>query len=67
MRQALSVALQEVFGAVVLVSHDQHLLNTVADKLIVVHDGHAVRLTVISRITPAGWPPAARCASSMGA
>ena len=43
MRQALSVALQEVSGAVVLVSHDQHLLNTVADELIVVHDGHAVR------------------------
>jgi ATP-binding cassette subfamily F protein 3 len=43
MRQALSVALQEFAGAVVLVSHDRHLLNTVADELIVVHDGRAVR------------------------
>ena len=43
MRQALSVALQEFPGAVVLVSHDRHLLNTVADELIVVHDGAAVR------------------------
>ena len=43
MRQALSVALQEYSGAVVLVSHDRHLLNTVADELIVVNDGQAVR------------------------
>jgi ATP-binding cassette, subfamily F, member 3 len=41
MRQALSVALQEFSGAVVLVSHDRHLLNTVADELIVVHAGRA--------------------------
>src|SRR5882724_5933468 len=39
MRQALAVALQEYAGAVVLVSHDRHLLNTVADELMVVHDG----------------------------
>ncbi|HLQ11820.1 MAG TPA: ATP-binding cassette domain-containing protein [Steroidobacteraceae bacterium] len=39
MRQALAVALQEYSGAVVLVSHDRHLLNTVADELMVVHDG----------------------------
>jgi ATP-binding cassette subfamily F protein 3 len=43
MRQALAVALQEFPGAVVLVSHDRHLLNTVADELIVVHEGRAVR------------------------
>ena len=41
MRQALAVALQEFAGAVVLVSHDRHLLNTVADELIVVHAGRA--------------------------
>ena len=41
MRQALAVALQDFSGAVVLVSHDRHLLNTVADELIVVHDGRA--------------------------
>ncbi|HEV2704145.1 MAG TPA: ATP-binding cassette domain-containing protein [Steroidobacteraceae bacterium] len=39
MRQALAVALQDFAGAVVLVSHDRHLLRTVADQLYVVHDG----------------------------
>ena len=42
MRQALTVALQEYDGAVVLVSHDRHLLRTVADEFYVVHDGKAV-------------------------
>ncbi len=41
MRQALAVALQDYEGAVVLVSHDRHLLRTVADEFIVVHKGHA--------------------------
>jgi ATP-binding cassette subfamily F protein 3 len=41
MRQALAVALQDYPGAVVLVSHDRHLLNTVADEFIVVHHGRA--------------------------
>jgi ATP-binding cassette subfamily F protein 3 len=36
MRHALSVALQEFPGAVVLVSHDRHLLSTVADHLTLV-------------------------------
>jgi ATP-binding cassette subfamily F protein 3 len=39
MRQALAVALQDYGGAVVLVSHDRHLLNTVADGFLVVHHG----------------------------
>jgi ATP-binding cassette subfamily F protein 3 len=39
MRQALAVALQEYAGAVILVSHDRHLLRTVADDLYVVGDG----------------------------
>ena len=33
MRQALAVALQDYEGAVVLVSHDRHLLRAVADEL----------------------------------
>jgi len=39
MRQALTVALQDYDGAVVLVSHDRHLLRTVADELYIVHAG----------------------------
>jgi ATP-binding cassette subfamily F protein 3 len=41
MRQALTVALQEYDGAVVLVSHDRHLLRTVADEFLIVHGGRA--------------------------
>jgi ATP-binding cassette subfamily F protein 3 len=41
MRQALAVALQDYEGAVVLVSHDRHLLRTVADEFIVVNQGRA--------------------------
>ncbi|HEY8508963.1 MAG TPA: ATP-binding cassette domain-containing protein [Steroidobacteraceae bacterium] len=41
MRQALTVALQEYEGAVVLVSHDRHLLRTVADQFLIVHQGRA--------------------------
>jgi ATP-binding cassette subfamily F protein 3 len=39
MRHAISVALQSFEGAMILVSHDRHLLSTVTDKLILVADG----------------------------
>jgi ATP-binding cassette, subfamily F, member 3 len=39
MRQALAVALQDYEAAVVLVSHDRHLLRAFADELLLVHDG----------------------------
>jgi len=39
MRQALAMALQEYAGAVVMVSHDRHLLATVTDRFLLVHDG----------------------------
>jgi ATP-binding cassette subfamily F protein 3 len=42
MRQALAVALQEYSGAVVLVSHDRHLLNSVADQLYLVDGGRVL-------------------------
>ncbi len=39
MRQALAMALQEYAGAVVLVSHDRHLLSTVTDRFLLVDAG----------------------------
>ena len=39
MRQALTVALQGYEGAVILVTHDRHLLRNTVDELLLVHDG----------------------------
>lgn len=39
MRQALAVALQSFEGAMVLVSHDRHLLRSTCDSLLMVHEG----------------------------
>lgn len=39
MRQALSFALQNFAGAVILVSHDRELIANVCDELYLVHDG----------------------------
>ena len=39
MRQALATALQDFEGAMVLVSHDRHLLRVGCDQLLLVHDG----------------------------
>ena len=39
MRHALGQALQDFEGAMVVVSHDRHLLRTTTDQLLLVHDG----------------------------
>ncbi|MET0292777.1 MAG: ATP-binding cassette domain-containing protein, partial [Steroidobacteraceae bacterium] len=41
MRQALAMALQDYAGAVIMVSHDRHLMRTVSDRFLLVHDGRA--------------------------
>jgi ATP-binding cassette subfamily F protein 3 len=38
MRQALALALQDFTGAMVIVSHDRHLLRVTCDRLLLVHD-----------------------------
>jgi len=40
MRHALTMALQDFEGAVVLVSHERQLIATVCDELLLVHAGH---------------------------
>ncbi len=42
MRHALSLALQDYSGAMVLVSHDQHLIRAVSDQLVLVDEGKAM-------------------------
>jgi len=54
MRQALAMALQDYEGAVVLVSHDRHLLRTVADRFYLVADGRVQPSKAISRTMRAG-------------
>ncbi|MEZ5542149.1 MAG: ATP-binding cassette domain-containing protein [Pseudomonadota bacterium] len=39
MRQALATALQDFAGAMMLVSHDRHLLRVTCDRLVLVHAG----------------------------
>jgi len=41
-REALVQALNEYGGAVVVVSHDRHMLEATADRLVLVEDGHAI-------------------------
>ena len=45
MRHALGVALIEYSGALVVISHDRHLLRSVCDELLIVHDGIVDRFT----------------------
>ncbi|WP_074221514.1 ABC-F family ATP-binding cassette domain-containing protein [Rhodovulum sp. ES.010] len=66
-REALSEALNAYSGAVILVSHDMHLLSLVADRLWLVKDGRvtpydddldAYRRMLLSQETPAPAKPA---------
>ena len=43
MRQALATALQDFAGAMVIVSHDRHLLRVAADELLLVDGGRVAR------------------------
>ncbi len=43
MRQALSRALVDYSGAMVVISHDRHLLRSVCDDLLIVNDGRVER------------------------
>jgi ATP-binding cassette subfamily F protein 3 len=43
MRQALTFALQEYVGAMMLVSHDRHLMRTLVDELYLINDGKLQR------------------------
>ena len=40
MRQALTVALQAFAGALILVSHDRHLMANAVDQFLLVEDGY---------------------------
>ncbi|MFX9862927.1 ABC transporter ATP-binding protein, partial [Acinetobacter baumannii] len=42
MRLALTMALQEFSGAVLVVSHDRHLLKSTTDEFLLVADGRVV-------------------------
>ncbi len=42
MRHALSMALVEYSGALLVISHDRHLLRSVCDELYIVHDGRLI-------------------------
>ncbi len=42
MRTALSIAIQDYVGAVVMVSHDRHMLRSVCDRLLLVADNRVI-------------------------
>ncbi len=73
MRHAMEVALQSYEGALVLVSHDRHLLRNSVDQLLLVHDGNvseydddllAYEKWVLSRYSKAESEPAANSDTS---
>lgn len=45
MRQALSLALSDFEGALIVIAHDRHLLRSVCDELLIVHHGRVEEFT----------------------
>ena len=60
MRDALTLALEEYTGAMVLVSHDRSLIRATADELWLVADGGPSCSMAIWKIIGPGWKRAAR-------
>ena len=55
MRLALTLALQDFEGAVLVVSHDRHLLKSTTDEFLLVADGRVQDFDSDLGITRAGW------------
>lgn len=54
MRQALTEALIDFEGALVVVSHDRHLIRSTTDDLYLVHDKRSNRSTATWKIISSG-------------
>ena len=67
MRQALASALQDFSGAMVIVSHDRHLLRVSTDELLMVHDGKVEEFADSLDDYPAWLAAQARITATTGA
>jgi len=67
MRQALATALQDFEGAMVIVSHDRHLLRLSCDRLLLVHRGTATEFSDELDAYPAWLSRHARSSESANA
>ncbi len=66
MRLALGNALQDFEGALVVVSHDRHLLRITTDQLLLVHDGNADEFPLSLDEYP-GWLASRQSGNATGA
>lgn len=65
MRQALAIALQDFAGAMVIVSHDRHLLRTCCDELVLVYQAKVEKFTQALDDYPAWLALQSRQAASL--